>query len=216
MDGPARGPLCRGETRLVEVSHDDHDRARCPGGCGGPGVARALDTVERARRPAKLCPVMITLLDGARERQRGVEHASWTCVPVNESGPGTTTASTGQCDREPHAEPLLSTICLESLHLNEPQLHRQAHRAVVRGLGAQHHLLPGKRGGEPRLFVNRRRSGAGRPAPSCAACTVCAPKTSSMQVKRRTGTRGGLHRDDLVDVRGGVRSGQVHGPRPDL
>jgi len=48
--------------------------------------------------------------------------------------------------RVPHAEPPLSAVLLEPLHLCEPRLHREAHRGVVDGLGAQHHRLVGRRG----------------------------------------------------------------------
>jgi hypothetical protein len=49
----------------------------------------------------------------------------------------------------PHAEPLLGVPGLEPLHLGEPQLRREAHRADVGGLGGEHHRLAGKDAVEP-------------------------------------------------------------------
>jgi len=51
--------------------------------------------------------------------------------------------------RGPHAEPLLGAVSFEPLHLGEPQLRREAHRADVGGLGKEHQRLAGKRAGEP-------------------------------------------------------------------
>ncbi|GAX49307.1 hypothetical protein SO3561_00796 [Streptomyces olivochromogenes] len=48
--------------------------------------------------------------------------------------------------RVPHAEPPLSAVLLEPLPLCELRLHREAHRGVVDGPGAQHHRLVGRRG----------------------------------------------------------------------
>ncbi len=48
--------------------------------------------------------------------------------------------------RVPHAEPPLSAVLLEPLHLCEPRLHREARRGVVDGPGSQHHRLVGRRG----------------------------------------------------------------------
>jgi hypothetical protein len=47
------------------------------------------------------------------------------------------TTSTGRRDRGPYVEPLLDAVLLEPLHLGEPQLRREAHRAVVGGLRAE-------------------------------------------------------------------------------
>ena len=64
---------------------------------------------------------------------------------------------------EDHTPNLLGAVLLEPLHLGEPKLRREAHRAVVGGLGVEHHRLAGKRAGEP---VECRRARLGG-VPAC-------------------------------------------------
>jgi hypothetical protein len=59
------------------------------------------------------------------------------------------TSSSRRRDWGPQAEPLLGVPGLEPLYLGEPQLCREAHRADVGGLGAEHHRLAGKDAVEP-------------------------------------------------------------------
>ncbi|SFE28602.1 hypothetical protein SAMN02787118_101209 [Streptomyces mirabilis] len=73
----------------------------------------------------------------------------------------------------PHAEPPLSAVLLEPLHLCEPRLHREAHRGVVDGRGAQHHRLVGRRGEPVQLCTPRRRTRA--PTPPAGTCSRARP-----------------------------------------